>query len=87
MVHEHGYSRYNAGIVWICAKMVYTQITRNTQDPMITMTVAPMVLPKPRAAAIVQSINAEIQYYGAITRIRFIPASITAASVVNSARN
>ena len=35
--------------------------SRGTQEPRITMTVGPMVLPSPREAAIVQSIKAEMQ--------------------------
>jgi hypothetical protein len=48
-------------MVWKWAKMVYTQITRNTQEPSTTMTVGTTVLPSPREAAMVQSIKAETQ--------------------------
>ena len=40
------------------ANTVYTQSTRNTHDPRITITVGATLLPMPREAAIVQSINA-----------------------------
>ena len=56
-----GYSRYSAGMVWKWAKMVYTQITRNTQEPITTMMVGTTVLPSPREAAMVQSMKAEMQ--------------------------
>ena len=46
-------------MVWKWAKMVYTQITRNTQEPSTTMTVGTTVLPSPREAAMVQSIKAD----------------------------
>ena len=41
--------------------MVYTQMTRKTQEPRMTMTVGTTVLPRPREAAMVQSIKAEMQ--------------------------
>ena len=60
-VQLQGYSRYSAGMVWKWAKMVYTQITRNTQEPITTMMVGTTVLPSPREAAMVQSMKAEMQ--------------------------
>ena len=50
--------------------------------PNTTMTVGVTVLPTPREAAKVQSIKAEMQYARPMTCTRFIPASMTAASVV-----
>ena len=56
---ENAYKRYKDAMVPKYTKIVYTQITRNTQEPMITIMVGTMLFPIPRDAAIVQSINAE----------------------------
>lgn len=54
---------------------------------MITMIVGAMLLPMPRDAAIVQSMNALTAYDQPIIEIRCIPASTTAGSFVKSERN
>ena len=46
-------------MVWKYANTVYTQIMRNTHDPIITITVGTKLLPSPRFAAMVQSMKAE----------------------------
>ena len=60
-LQEKTYSRYKEGMVLKWANMVYTQITRNTQEPIITMTVGTTPFPNALEAAIVLSINAETQ--------------------------
>ena len=49
----------------------------------MTMNIGIMLLPMALAAAMVQSINAEIQYENPMIVRRYIPAFITAASLVN----
>ncbi len=56
-----GVQQVQRRMVWKWAKMVYTQITRNTQEPITTMMVGTTVLPSPREAAMVQSMKAEMQ--------------------------
>ncbi len=66
---------------------MYTQITLNIHEPQITMIVGTRLLPKPREAAIVQSMNPDIQYDKANILSLFIPASITSSSDVNKDKN
>ena len=87
MLHENMYSRYSDIIVWKYANTVYTHITRNTHEPIITMAVGTALLPMPREAAIVQSINAENAYEKPITHNLSMPICTTSGSVVNSMRN
>ena len=42
-------------MVWKCAKMVYTHITLNTQEPMMTTMVGMMLLPMPREAPVTRA--------------------------------
>lgn len=51
------------------------------------MIVGMTVFPRPRDAAIVQSIKADTQYEKAMILILYMPASITAASVANRDMN
>lgn len=74
-------------MVWKCAKMVYTHITLNTQEPMMTMIVGTTLLPSPLEAAMVQSIKALMAYDQPIIVSLSIPASATADSLVNSDKN
>ena len=60
--------------------------TENTGSRMI-MIVGMTVFPRPRDAAIVQSIKADTQYEKAMILILCMPASITAASVANRDMN
>ncbi len=53
----------------------------------MTMNIGIMLLPMALAAAMVQSINAEIQYENPMIVRRYIPAFITAASLVNRDKN
>ena len=87
MIHEKRYSRNSAGIVWNQVNTVYIQIIRNTQDPRIMMIVGMIVFPRPREAAIVQSMKEDTQYENAMILIRCMPASITAGSVANIDKN
>ena len=41
------------------ANTVYTQMTRNTQEPRMTITVGPTLLPMPREAAMLASISGD----------------------------
>ncbi len=66
---------------------MYTHTTRKTQEPRITMTVGTTLFPRPREAAMVQSINAEMGYDQPIMRSRSIPASTTSASFAKRERN
>ena len=59
IVQEKKYKRYSEVSVWKWAKTVNTQITRNTQDPKMTMIVGGILFPIPLDAAMEQSINAE----------------------------
>ena len=52
-------SRYSAVSVWNMAKIVYTQITRNTHEPRMTIAIGTALFPRPREAASVLSMNAE----------------------------
>jgi hypothetical protein len=54
---------------------------------MMTMNIGTILLPRALAAAMVQSINAEIQYENPMIVRRYIPAFITAASLVNRDKN
>jgi len=54
---------------------------------MMTMNIGIMLLPMALAAAMVQSINAEIQYENPMIVRRYIPAFITASSLVNRDKN
>ena len=67
--------------------MVYTHITLNTQEPMMTMIVGTTLLPSPLEAAMVQSIKALMAYDQPIIVSLSIPASATADSLVNSDKN
>ena len=51
------------------------------------MIVGIIVFPRPREAAIVQSIKEDTQYEKAMIFIRCMPASITAGSVANIDKN
>ena len=73
--------------MWKWAKIVNTQITRNTQEPRMTITVGATLFPIPREAAMEQSINAEIAYEKAMMESRSFPAWITAGSVANRDKN
>lgn len=53
----------------------------------MTMNIGIMLLPMALAAAMVQSINAEIQYENPMIVRRYIPAFITYASLVNRDKN
>ena len=70
IVHEKIYSRYSDGIVWKWANTVYIHTTRNTHEPIITMTVGAKLLPIPRQAAIVQSMKALTAYEKHIIFVR-----------------
>ena len=59
MAQEKIYSRYRDVMVPNQAKMVYTQMTRNTQEPMTTITVGTTLLPMPREAAMLASIRGD----------------------------
>ena len=62
-------------------------MTRNTQDPIITIIVGTRLLPMPLDALIVQSIKGATAKENHIIPIRSIPASITAPLDVNSDKN
>ena len=53
----------------------------------MTMTVGAKLLPSPREAAMVQSMNADMANDHHMTETFCIPASTTACSLVNSRRN
>ncbi len=55
---EKLYSRYSEVMVWKYANTVYTHATRNTQEPISTITVGTIVFPIPLEAAMVQSMKA-----------------------------
>ena len=59
MLQENTYNRYKEGIVLKYAKMVYTQITRDTQEPLNTIIVGTSLFPSALDAAIVQSMKAD----------------------------
>ena len=87
MIHEKGYSRYSDRIVCISANTVYIQMSLNTHEPMIRITNGTKVFPSPREAAMLQSMSAVKQNDQPITLILFMPASMTACSVVKTDRN
>ena len=57
------------------------------QEPRITITVGANDLPSPLAAAVVLSINADMQYINPIILILSSPLSITISSLVNKLKN
>ena len=74
-------------VVPLMGKMTYTQKILNTHEPSITIMVGTMVLLRPRAAAMVQSIKAESAYEKHIIASLSLPAAITASLPVKMDRN
>ena len=81
--HDTGYSKYKDSKVPKRPNTVYIHTIRNTHEPIITIAVGTKLLPIPREAAIVQSINGANHNENAIILRCRIPASITASSGEN----